>query len=180
MRLFVGVDFPKGVKDELSLIQKQINSNLAKIKWVAKKNLHLTLKFLGEVELEKLEQIKTKLKNINFTPFEVRLSKLNLFPDWNNPKTIWVGLLPEENVSDLQKKIDAELLSFFKFDQRFIPHLTLGRVKFVKRRNLFLNELKNVSVNDKKFELNNFKLIKSTLNKDGPVYEILESFYQNY
>jgi 2'-5' RNA ligase len=177
MRLFVGVYLPKEVKEELFGIQKRIKGNLAKIKWVSKKNLHLTLKFLGEVKDKDVKEISDRLRRVEFEPFEVGLSnRIGVFPNWASVRVLWVGLSPKEKVIKLQQKVDSELLDLFKFDQRFNPHLTLGRVKFIKRKKRFIEVLKEISVKRVLFRVDKFYLIRSHLNKDGSVYEILESF----
>ena len=74
MRVFISVDLPKEGRDELYRIQKLINPSLAKIKWVPKKNIHLTLKFIGEVE--SIDEIHERLSKIKFNPFLSNGSKV--------------------------------------------------------------------------------------------------------
>jgi len=176
MRCFVGILLPKEIKDELYSVQNQFPSKLAKIKWISKSQLHLTLKFLGKIKQEDINKLKDKLSTIKFKPFKVKLSELGVFPNLSNPKIIWVSLLPGKKVIELQQKVDGELLNIFKFDQKFKPHLTLGRIKMIKKKKEFISKFFSISVDNKGFEISSFSLIKSTLNKDGPVYEVLEDF----
>lgn len=176
MRLFIGLVLPKEIKDELFAVQKNIPNNLAKINWVAKKRLHLTMKFLGNVDRDKLKEIEDILRNIKFKPFNVNLTKFGFFPNVGNPKILWTSLFPEKKIIKLQQKIDGELLSLFKSDQKFNPHLTLGRIKFIKKKKEFLDCLKKIRIEPKIFTIKNFYLIESKLTREGPCYSILSEF----
>jgi len=132
MRLFIGIFLPREVLDYLYEVQNNLKKSLpAKITWVHKKILHLSLKFLGEVNENKIDEIKEKLNKIKFKPFKVKLDKIGVFPNENYIKVIWVSLNPKEEVIGLQQKIDSELLNLFPKDQRFSAHMTFGRVKFI-------------------------------------------------
>ena len=175
MRLFVAVDLPGEVKDELYRIQKLINPSLAKIKWVPKKNLHLTLKFLGECP--DTREVEEKLSKIKFDPFKVKLNNFGAFPSWNEIKVFWVSLTPEKKITALQQKIDSELFSLFKKDQQFSPHLTLGRIKRIKKKKQFFELIsKEIEVKPIEFKINEFKLMQSKLTKDGSKYLILKNY----
>ncbi|MBT3394877.1 RNA 2',3'-cyclic phosphodiesterase [archaeon] len=173
MRLFVAVDLPQEIRDELYKLQKSFSPNLAKIKWVSKKNLHLSLKFLGEVEVEDLKKIKDRLKSVNFEQFSANLSGFEIS---NNSKSLLCGISPMDKVVGLQQKVDEELLDLFDSDQKFSSHITLGRVKLVKKEKEFMDFLKNVNVWPFKFEIKQFRLMESKLTKDGPIYSIIEKF----
>nr|MBA4405160.1 RNA 2',3'-cyclic phosphodiesterase [Nanoarchaeum sp.] len=174
MRLFIAVELPKEIKDDLYRIQKSINPEFAKINWVSKKNLHLSLKFIGEYK--DVDIIRERLSNIKFDKFEVKLDLFGVFPDENNIRVMWVGLEPKNKIIELQKEVDQELIDLLNKDQKFSPHLTLGRVKSIKNKNEFLKSLKSVSVNNLTFEINSFYLMQSELTKDGPIYKKLEMF----
>jgi len=175
MRLFVSVDLPKEVKDELYRIQKQVLPKYAKVKWVSKKNLHLTLKFIGETKNGITDYVE-RLKRVKFKPFEVSLSEFNVFPNFERMNTLWVGVKPQEKVVGLQYKVDSELLGIVNNDQKFVPHLTLGRVKNVKREKEFVSIINSLSVNPIEFKIDSFNLALSKLTKDGPIYTSLETF----
>ena len=176
MRCFIAIDLPDDVKDYIFSLEKFIGNELAKIKWVAKKNLHLTLKFLGEIDEEKLKLVKEKLKNIKFGKFKVNLDKIGVFPNENYITVVWVGVKDDKNIFELQKAIDSELLSLFSKEQKFQSHLTFGRVKFVKDKTNFLKKIKEIEVKNLPLEIKEFKLYKSELSKDGPKYTVLETY----
>ena len=169
MRLFIGIFLSGEILDYLYEVQNKLKKSLpAKITWVHKKILHLSLKFLGEVNENKIDEIKEKLNKI-------KLDKIGVFPNENYIRVVWVGLNPKEEVIELQQKIDSELLTLFSKDQRFSAHMTFGRVKFIKDKEEFKKNLK-IDIEEKEFEFNEFCLVKSELSKDGPKYEILERF----
>lgn len=176
MRLFIAIELPEEIKAELKEIQAKIDKNLAKLRIVDPEKIHLTLKFLGEVEDSKIEKIKEKLKEIEFEPFELKIKDIGVFPSEKYIRVVWVGLEPEDKVAGLQQKIDNSLLQMFKKEKDFKAHLTLARVKFVKEKEKFAESLKKIKVEEKFFKVNSFKLIKSTLTPEGPVYEDLEEF----
>jgi 2'-5' RNA ligase len=176
MRLFIAIEIPEDIKNYIAEIQEKIDSMNNKIGFVKKEQIHLTLKFLGEVQLNNLEEIKNILKKINFVKFSASLSNIGVFPDENYMRVIWIGLEPEQNILELQKQIDESLKKLFKKENNFKAHVTLARVKFINNKEEFIEKLKNINIENKKIDINNFKLIKSTLTPKGPIYEALEVF----
>ncbi|MBU2589342.1 MAG: RNA 2',3'-cyclic phosphodiesterase, partial [Nanoarchaeota archaeon] len=177
MRLFVAMDISDETKDYVYDLQKKINNpKLAKVKWIFKKSLHVTLKFLGEVPEEKLGDIKKALKDIKFEKFKLKTTELGFFPDDRNPKVIWLGLDPEIKIIELQQKIDEALLTVFPTNQEFKAHLTLGRVKLVKNRADFIARLKDIKTEKISFEVTGFRLMQSKLKKEGSVHSTIEEF----
>ncbi|MFH0868346.1 MAG: RNA 2',3'-cyclic phosphodiesterase [Candidatus Woesearchaeota archaeon] len=175
MRLFIAIEVPDDVKGYLSAVQEKIKNDAAnKISCVNKNQIHLTLKFLGEVHADKIEAIKTALKTITFDPFSVCLDKIGVFPSEKYIRVVWVGLKPEEPVLELQTSIDENLKKLFKKEKSFKAHVTLARVKYIEDKEKFINKLKNIKVENKKININSFILVKSTLTPKGPVYEDLE------
>ena len=174
MRVFVAVDLPKEVKDELYRIQKLINPKLAKIKWVPKKNLHLTLKFLGEVE--NIDEIHERLSKIKLKSFKVNLGSIGAFPNLKDIKILWADIKPDKEIINLQQKVDEELFQFSDKYQKFSSHLTLGRIKMIKKEKEFLNLIKSIEVKPIELEVNEFKLMQSILSKDGSKYITLKKY----
>lgn len=171
MRLFIAIDFNE-LKDYLTNLQSNLDKSLANLKEAL--TFHLTLKFLGEVSDDKAKLIKEKLKEVKFTPFKLTLNKIGVFPSENYIRVIWISVKPTEEVTKLQENIENALKEFnFKKDFKFQPHITLARVKFVKEKEKFSKNLKNIKVEEKTIEVNDFKLIKSTLTPKGPIYEDL-------
>jgi 2'-5' RNA ligase len=182
MRLFVAYDLPDNVRKKLVEFQKQIGESEARIKWVEEKNIHLTLKFLGEVEEGKTKEIIKALESVKFKPFLTSISELGVFPSEKFIRVIWVGLKPFEPIEDLHERIENSLVTLgFLRDKRFQAHVTLGRVKFIRDKVSFLSKIKILKVSDisEHFALDNFKLKKSVLTPKGPIYEDLRVFEGN-
>jgi len=176
MRVFIAVEMPEEIKKILLDAQKQINTKEARIR--PAKAFHLTLKFLGEVEEKKIENIKSALKTIKFKKFDTALTEIGVFPNENYIRVVWIGLNDSENkITSLQKEVDSKIEKLgFKKDTRFHPHLTLARVKFVEDKQGFIKNLKEIKIEKKAFQITEFKLIKSILTPEGPVYEDISVF----
>ena len=106
---------------------------------------------------------------------KVRLSQMGFFPNIKEPRVIWVALEPEEEIIFLQQKLDSQLLNLFPNEQKFQAHLTLGRIKSIRRKEDFFNSIKSIHIESKEFEITSFQLMKSELTKLGPIYETLEN-----
>ncbi|MDP6648237.1 MAG: RNA 2',3'-cyclic phosphodiesterase [Candidatus Woesearchaeota archaeon] len=176
MRVFIAIEIPEIIKGYIAELQEKIDNKNNKIRHVNKNNIHLTLKFLGEVQPNNLEEIKNNLKKITFEPFSVVLNGVGIFPNDKHIRVVWVGLKPEGPVLELQKEIDENLKKLFKKEKNFKPHLTLARVKFIEDKKQFVDKLKKIKVENKNIDIKNFRLIKSTLTESGPIYEDLEMF----
>lgn len=180
MRLFIAIEIPEEIKDYLCEMQQEIggsrDNSKNKISLVTKDNMHLTLKFLGEVQPNRLDDIKNNLKKITFEPFSIVLDNIGVFPSEDYIRVVWVGLKPEEPVLELQKNIDETIKKRFKKEKGFKPHLTIARVKYIEDKKQFIDKLKQIKAYNKKIEVNNFKLVKSTLTPKGPIYGDLGIF----
>jgi 2'-5' RNA ligase len=177
MRCFLAIELPEEAKKELSRIQKEIAGSNVKMKLVEKENLHLTLKFFGEVSDYQVNKIKELLKQVRFEKFQANLGISGVFPSSSFIRVVWVSLEPSEKVKELHGKID-EMLEKEKFrkDKVFESHVTLARVKFVKDKQQIMNKLKEIKVKPMKFQISSFVLKKSTLTEKGPVYGDVAKF----
>jgi len=173
MRIFIAIELPENIKDYLKEIQKDLSG----IKGSLVKDFHLTLKFLGELEENKIEKIKEKLSEIKFDKFLVNLGKIGFFPTESYIRVVWIGIEPEEKITEVQKKVDEAMKEFgFKDDFKFKSHLTLARVKFIDDKKTFVEKLKKLEIKPLEFDVSSFSLMKSTLTSEGPVYEELKKF----
>ena len=168
MRCFIELDLPEEIKEEILKVQKKLPEFEGKK--TEKENLHLTLKFLRELSEEKIELVKERLKKIRFDNFEVNLKHMGFF-DNQKYGVIWIHL---SNCEGLQKLIDDNLHGLFDKEKRFMAHLTIARVKNIKNKKKFLQELKEIKVKERGFEVNEFKLKESKLKGNGPIYEDIE------
>ena len=173
MRVFICVELSDEARKEIArIIEKIEQTGLINAKYVEPENLHLTLKFLGEVEDSKIEEIKKQLNKIKFKKFKARLGSLGVFtPQYI--KILWVELLGEE-IYKLKQEVDKLLESLFPEEKGFSSHVTIARVKSLKDRRVFLDMIQKEKLTGE-FEVSNIKLKSSTLTPEGPVYEdILE------
>lgn len=176
IRCFISIDFPDDVIKEVARVQEE----LEKVKFMGKltelENLHLTLKFLGEIPIEKVEEVRTKLREIEFKEFECKLGETGVFSIRGNPKIAWIKV-EGEGVWELQKKIDERMNEQgFKREERFMSHLTIARIKHVKEKTVFVDRVKNLGIKSLQFKVDKFKLMKSELRMLGPVYSQIEEF----
>ena len=152
MRLFIAIEIPEEIKDYLCGIQQEIADSKNKIRLMDKGNMHLTLKFLGEVQPNKVEILNKNLKEIAFKHFSVDLDSIGIFPSEDYIRVVWVGLKPEEPVLELQNNIDENLKKLFKKEKDFKPHLTIAMVKYIEDKKQFVDKLKQITVDNKKIE----------------------------
>ncbi|RLE38290.1 RNA 2',3'-cyclic phosphodiesterase [Candidatus Woesearchaeota archaeon] len=164
MRLFVAIE-AKEVSDYLKSIQDKLR--FKGVKQVEK--FHLTLKFLGEVEENKVEQIKKALSKISFKPFELTLDTIGVFPNPSRINVIWVDVKEKQHITNLYNQIDA-CLKDYEDDRKFHPHITISRVKFLINKKEFKDKIDSITIQPEKIIVNEFKLIKSDLTPEGPIY----------
>ena len=170
MRTFISIDIPEEIKKEIKKIQSQLPEFFGKK--TETENLHLTLKFLGEIGEEELEKVKEKLREIKFNQFETEIDSMSVFSE-KFIRIIWLHL---SNGDELQKEIDEKLKDLFEKEKRFMNHLTIARVKNVKDKKIFLGKLNEIKIPKMKFVVDSFRLKKSVLEKQGPKYEIIEEY----
>ncbi len=173
MRTFISITIPENVVNTINNIQNQLPKDNCKLNIA--KNHHLTLKFLGEVDENKIELIKKELESIKFSKFKLELDKIGYFPTKDYIRVVWVGFKDNKDVNELQELVN-KATNKYKQKQKFHPHITLARVKFIKGKVRFRNEINSIQIPNTKFEITEFKLIKSTLKPEGPIYEDLVKY----
>jgi len=179
MRLFISIEIPENIKDRIIEVRKQLPKFEGKV--IEKENLHLTLKFLGEVDENQIEEITNKLDQIKFNSFNAEIDSIGFFDNRNSkiyPKRmiVWLGV---RNCEILQKEIDEKLKEFFEPEERFMSHLTIARVKNVNNKKEFTERLYKINIPPMNFYVNNFSLKESMLTPKGSIYKTLESYNLN-
>lgn len=169
-RCFISVDVSNEVKKEIKRIQNMLPDFVGKKTEID--NLHLTLKFLGEIEEEKIEEVKAKLKKVKLNQFDSMLGEIGVFSE-NVIRIVWLHL---SNCERLQKEVDIVLSGLFEKERRFMSHLTIARVKRVSNKKRFLEDLSRIKLDKIKFKIKKFEFKKSTLTSKGPIYETLEEY----
>ncbi len=134
IRAFIAIDLPAEIQQALEQVSDQLKGQLGRtlVRWVPVKNIHLTLKFFGDVSLANLEVLEGILKTEVATcaPFDVSISKLGAFPSTRRPRVIWVGVEEQGVLGRLQHSLDEATtrLGYKPEERGFSPHLTLGRI----------------------------------------------------
>ena len=149
------------VRRELVRIQGKLKKSSTKMKLVEPENLHITLRFLGEIDDSEVSKITERLKEISVGKFPVTFSHLGAFPSKNYMRVIWAGVTQgREELIELHRQVGGK-------ENKFEPHVTLARVKTKPDRVLvdLLEETLNLSMNVDKVQL-----IESKLTPKGPIY----------
>jgi 2'-5' RNA ligase len=178
IRTFVAVEMPEKVREQFREVQAQLRQADAHVKWVEPHNIHVTLKFLGEVSEEELEKVYAGVTEGVETcaPFEIDLAQLGAFPNLRRPRVVWIGIESgKEKLIELQKKVE-ECISQHGFPREkrsFSPHITIGRVKSPRGVDDLVNALKVTAYTSESFEVDEVVVMESTLTPEGPIYSPL-------
>jgi 2'-5' RNA ligase len=134
VRTFIAVEIPGEVKSRASQLITRLEVAPAKVKWVAPRHMHWTLKFLGDVDMLETPQICEAVARAvePLAPFDVEARGAGAFPDAERPRTVWIGMgAGSAEMIELHDAIESELakLGYRAENRRFRPHLTIGRVR---------------------------------------------------
>ena len=187
LRTFIAINVPPAVLDTITRIQTQYKSLGLHASWVKPGNIHLTLKFLGDTDPDRISGIQYTLTETlaSFACFQLSLDSAGVFPDTNNPRVLWLGLKDEEGVlKTLQADIEKALESIgFPREQRpFLPHVTLVRIKSPKGKKKLKEELDAVNpkgISTHPFDVGEIHLYESQLTPKGSIYTLLANFKLN-
>ncbi len=172
-RLFVAVDMPAAVVQEIARAQDIIKREaLFEGKFVDPQQVHLTLKFIGEVSTKQIPSIEKALDKVKDKTMEAQLGSLDVFAAGNRIKIIFLSLVCPE-LADLAQKIEQALLPWCPAEKRsFVTHATIARVKRIENENKerLLGLLAKLSVKPIQFTIDSFVLKESELSEKGPIY----------
>ncbi|HYA48239.1 MAG TPA: RNA 2',3'-cyclic phosphodiesterase [Burkholderiales bacterium] len=181
MRTFVAIDLEAGLKQALEDLIRKLKRTGADVRWVDARGMHLTLKFLGEVEAAAIPGVEQAVKEAcsSHAPFPLILRATGTFPAARNPRVLWVGVAEEPTLMSLQRAAEAglERLGFPAETRPFHPHLTLGRVKGQARVREATAELDNY--HDTVFgemTARTLTLFESILKPQGAEYRVVAEF----
>lgn len=179
IRTFIA--FPLSI--ELQKIIKHVQNHLKQldchIKWGNPENIHLTIKFLGDVKLKNIEALTNLMSNLfkDTKSIKTDLTQLGAFPNSNRPRIVWIGLKDAtQEIARLAKTIDKELgsIGFKKDPKPFTPHITIGRLRSPRNVIHLSQAISEFHLPENHTEhLNRIVLFKSTLTPQGPIHESL-------
>jgi 2'-5' RNA ligase len=177
-RCFISVDLEgPELLDALVGVQDDMRSTGADLKLVKKYNIHITMRFLGDVDEGLVEKLKDLIGDVKFSPFSVKLRGVGVFPNLRRPRVIWVGLAEGvEELSRVYREVESGVtgLGFKPESRRFSPHITLARVRSGRNRDALVERLRaHTDDSFGGFLVERVKLKKSVLTPRGPVYSTL-------
>jgi 2'-5' RNA ligase len=180
-RTFVCIEIPTEIKKAINSLQIRLRP-LAKgyVSWARQEGLHVTLKFLGDVAVTKIDEVGLIVEQAvaGLPPFEISVSGVGGFPNLKRPRVFWVGMQEAGGcLATLQSRIDDGLagLGFAREERGFAPHLTLGRVKDIAGVGDVCRELEKTILEPMSFTANEVIVMRSDLRPDGPVYNPLRT-----
>ncbi len=176
IRAFIAIDLPANIRSSLGDAQDILKSFGFRVKWVRPQNIHLTLKFLGNIDSDQIDKISAAMKQTadDFSGVSLFAKEIGVFPNIRRPRVIWAGLNGKlETLKNLQQKLDKHLVAVgFPAESRaFKAHLTLGRVKgkiAPAQMKTAIDKLKGFE--SESFEIHEIFLFKSELRPPGAVY----------
>ncbi len=190
IRAFIAIDLSPEIHQKLEEVLENYQAQLPKvsIRWVAVKNIHLTLKFLGDVSLSNISILTDMIQAevSNHYQFEISVGGSGAYPNLRQPRVIWVGVEAPQELNAIQNGIETTTarLGYAREERAFSPHLTLGRVS----RNITSQEIKAISQSLEKTKIgflgatciDKVHLYRSDLHPSGAVYtQIFSSSLQN-
>jgi 2'-5' RNA ligase len=134
IRAFIAIELPNEIQEVLAQLLDQLKKNVDErsIRWVPVNNIHLTLKFLGDVSVNNLEVLQEIIRAEArvVKPMEFSVGRLGAFPNERHPRVVWVGVEAPQDLIVLQRGVEARVTKIgYPIDKRkFFPHLTIGRV----------------------------------------------------
>jgi 2'-5' RNA ligase len=178
VRTFIAIDLETGLKTALEGLIRALQKTRADVRWARTNGLHLTLKFLGEIDEEKSAAVKRVIGEVagRHASFPLRLEGTGAFPGDQNPRVLWAGFAADPGLLAFQDELERELEreGFPREERDFHPHLTLGRVKGPGRvREAMLELEKHRGENFGEMTVRRVALFESRLRPDGPEYRVL-------
>ncbi len=179
MRCFIAIDLPQEVMKEVINIQQNLKSqDLFQGSYPKQESIHITLKFLGELNSEKVEKIKEILRKIHSKKFDATLGRAGIF-DTKFPTVFWIGIISQK-LHMLQQQIEESLKEIVSKEKRdYTGHITLAKIKRFSQRQKLLDYPNKIKIKNISFKILSFSLKESRLTSKGRIHSTLEQFTLN-
>ncbi len=181
VRAFLAFDIDnEDVKKKLTHMQTQAVQTGADLKLVETENIHMTIRFLGDITLNMAEKIFVEMTKVQFKPFPVQLTGIGVFPSLNYPRVLWAGIaLGADQLQNVVNQIEPRLqnLGFPPERNAFSPHLTIARVRSARNKPQLADFVtKNAKYDFGAVEARCLRLKRSELTPKGPIYSTLKEY----
>ena len=175
MRIFIAIEINYELKAELGAIQEKLRPAGADAKWVKPENIHLTLRFIGEIDEQRMKDVNEAATKAftGIESFSMSLGEAGAFPDTEYPRVLWVGIkYGATNLKALADRIEKELVdkNFGNADKPFSPHMTIARLRTYRNAQKLAQMLSLVKVPAVSQKVENVSIIQSSLTPSGPIY----------
>jgi RNA 2',3'-cyclic 3'-phosphodiesterase len=173
-RLFVAIDLPSAIRERLA----SLCCGLPGARWVAPEQMHLTLRFIGEVDSSVFQFVRDALTEVRSEPFSLRLEGIGFFPPRGKPRVTWVGIQKSDQLVLLRKRIESVLVhsGLEPEGRKFSPHITLARLNNTPGSRIGAYLANNGLFRSEDFEVRDFYLYSSVLNSKGAKHYIEERY----
>ena len=176
MRTFIAIELPAEIKKEMAEVQGRLKGTGVDAGWTRPEGIHLTLKFLGEVEEQRMPEIMDALTSAvkGMGRFRIEIGGVGAFPNPKNARVVWIGVSGDiEKLAALQASVEEAMAGpgMEREERKFTPHLTLGRIKYIRSRDAWmsaLDALKDIQLPG--LDVDAVSLMKSELKRSGAVY----------
>ena len=173
-RLFVAIDPPLGIRERLA----GLCCGLPGARWVEPEQLHLTLRFIGDVDGSMLRPVQEALAEVSAEAFSLQLEGIGFFPPRGNPRVVWVGIRKNEQLLRLHNRIESVLVraGLEPEDRKYSPHITLARLKNTPATRIGAYLAQHGLFRTEEFPVKEFLLYSSVLNSRGARHSIEEGY----
>lgn len=174
-RTFIALKIHPGEKMRMIMDYFKQALSAEKIKWVDSEIMHITIAFLGDTDEKIIPSISDKISrmSLNYSPFELIFRSTGVFKNIRDPRVIWIGTETNPVLQNMKMRIDDELseYGFEKETREFKPHLTIGRIKWIKNTSVLEQAIQRYKDQEIQRELiNELIFYESILKPEGPVY----------
>ena len=189
IRTFIAIDLPAELKKEITSVQHRLRPQFsrARVSWVRPDNIHLTLRFIGDVPSARIGELIRSCEDVKLRPvFGLHLHSIGFFPNARKPKVLWCGYENSEELNAVQRLVEDAVvrLGFSPEEKKFVPHLTMARIKEIGSKPAapfyvdmaeVEKEIKNILLSVR-HTVHEVRLIKSVLSPKGSDYTTLHTW----